>query len=53
MEPIQNRKKIGTDLIIIVNIIPEEYFVKYYSSEGTHIGATKNNQTWGIFHHRD
>ena len=31
----------------MVRIIPEEYFVKYSSSEGTHIGTADSNLTWG------
>ena len=29
----------------VVRSIPEEYFVKYYSSEGTHIDAAYSNWT--------
>ena len=31
--------------------IPEEYFVKYSYSEGTHIGAADSNRNWGLCRH--
>ena len=37
----------------MVRSIPEEYFVKYCSSEGTNIGATDSKQTWGICRHHE
>ena len=33
----------------MLGIIPEEYFVKYSSSEVTNIGASDSNRNWGLF----
>ena len=37
----------------VVRSITEEYFVKYSSSEGTDIGASDRNWTWGLCCHHD
>ena len=37
----------------VVRSVPEEYFIKYSSSEGTDIGAADSNGTWGLCRHHD
>ena len=37
----------------MVRSVPEEYFVKWSSLEGTDICAADSNWTWGLCHHHD
>ena len=37
----------------VVRIVPEEYFVKQSSSEGTDIGTADNNRTWDLCRHQE
>ena len=37
----------------MVRSVTDEYFAKYFSSEGTDIGAADSNHTWGLCRHHD